>query len=143
MPWRCTGSEGVRGVGAAGEDGRRVGDTGCDEAADLICSPSPSPPASVTRVSSPISALCFSSLHVLLTRASFSPPLYFSELPSGQMCTLSISLHTVDFVISFVPSPHPSLSHFLSLSFTLSSFSCSLSLSIWCLVCSVFPTLPD
>lgn len=46
---RCHGdAPGVSGRGV--EDGRRVGDTACDEAVDVICSPAPSSSSSVTLV---------------------------------------------------------------------------------------------
>ena len=86
MPWRCTGSGGPgrrgeerrRGRWWGGEeDGRRVGDTGCVEAGDVICRPSPSASvsASLCHLCPPL-PLLFVSPHVFFP---FSSPL--SEFP--------------------------------------------------------------
>lgn len=130
---RERGTREERGWGGGDEeDGRRVGDTGCDEAVDLICSPAPSSSfsASVTCVLSYLLHLPFSSLFLfplcLLTSFSFvsnilAPLLFeFSQLHhqeyalSLSRCSLFYwfswpfcSLFWLSFPVS--PSPHHQL----------------------------------
>lgn len=105
------------GGGGDEEDGRRVGDTGCDEAVDLICSPAPSSslPASVTCVLSYLSYLSlgsFSSLLFVSPRFIFLSPLtrfhrHFSNLlnsASENVHFLFLVAHcSIDFLDPFVP----------------------------------------
>lgn len=144
LPWRCTRSEGPGG----GEDGRRVGDTGCDEAVDLICSPAPSSssPASVTCVLSYLLHLfSFLSSAFLLTSLYCFPLTsflgYFQILQTlPGMCTFTVWLLTILLILSSLlflfclllgfnsPSHHP---HTTSQTFHFS----------WVFLANTFPTL--
>lgn len=119
------------------EDGRRVGDTGCDEAVDLICSPAPSSsfPASVTCVLSCLLhflfafSLLFVSPHFIFVflEHSATATFWIFWTPLARIYTFFLSLLTILSILLtllFLFSGFHSLSrHFYSLYICL-GFSC-------------------
>lgn len=120
------GGEERRGGSWGGEeDGRRVGDTGCDEAVDLICSPAPSSSFSASLCHlCPLLPLLFVSPHLV---SPFSCHfLNFLNSTSKNTHFLLLVAHCfIDFVDPFVPfvsSPRRRL-HFYSFFISLGFFS--------------------